>query len=159
MENDQASAENKELEQSLEKMMVSSSPQKFIIGAVVLIFLIAISIPLSGSIQSKADLQSVTIKLQDIASGTFKYRLIPREPNSRQSFETSWCRVSQTAKVFVYLGEIEEFYDNHAAIRNSFDSSQINTFSFLSSKGYDCGPIKTLGDVAKFFNVKISDYP
>ena len=73
--------------------------------------------------------------------------------------EVNWCRFDPEKKVYVYLGETEEFYDNHAAIRNSFDPSEISTFSFLSSKSYDCGPIQTLGDVAEFFNVEMADYP
>jgi hypothetical protein len=77
----------------------------------------------------------------------------------RSTLDISWCRNNPTSKVFVYLGEKEEYYDNHAAIRNSFDTSEINSLSFLSSKNYDCGPIRTLGDIADFFNIDIKDYP
>ena len=70
--------------------------------------------------------------------------------------ELDWCKAGDTA--YVYIGEKEEFFDNHAAIRNSFNPDQISTFSFLSAKSYDCGPIKTFGDIADFFNVNIEDY-
>lgn len=71
MENDFSNPSNKELELSLKKMMINSSPKKFIISSVILIFFIAISIPLSGSISNQSDNITISIDLSSIESGNY----------------------------------------------------------------------------------------
>jgi hypothetical protein len=71
MDNDITNPSNKELEESLKKMMINSSPKKFIIGSIILLILIAFSIPLSGSLANQSDIINVKIDLANIKSGAF----------------------------------------------------------------------------------------